>query len=82
MARAKEVLKRELRELDPVERAEVAEDAIRSLADTSYGVLSPAWEREIERRVKDLDEGRAELIPADEVFREIEAELRTRRGRR
>jgi putative addiction module component (TIGR02574 family) len=81
MARAKEVLKKELMELDPAERAEVAEEALESLAGTSYGELSPAWEQELERRVKSLDDGSAELIPGEDVFKEIEAELRARRGR-
>jgi hypothetical protein len=40
MARAKEVLKKELLELDPAERAEVAEAALRSLAGSTYGELS------------------------------------------
>jgi hypothetical protein len=82
MARAKEILKKELMELDPAERAEVAEDALRSLADTSYGELSPAWELEIEERARSVDQGSAELIPGEDVFREIEAELQARRGRR
>jgi hypothetical protein len=82
MARAKEILKKELMELDPAERAEVAEDALRSLADTSYGELSPAWELEIEQRSKSVDQGTADLIPGDDVFKEIEAELQARRGGR
>jgi hypothetical protein len=82
MARAKEILKKELMELDPAERAEVAEDALRSLADTSYGELSPAWELEIEQRSKSVDQGTADLIPGDDVFKEIEAELQAHRGRR
>jgi hypothetical protein len=52
------------------------------LAETSYGELSPAWEEEIERRVSAVDAGSAELIPGDEVFKEIEAELRARRAQR
>ena len=82
MGRVKDVVKKELMELDPVERAEVAEDAIRSLADSGYGQLSPAWELEIERRLRAIDDGSAELIPGDEVFKEIEAELRARRAGR
>jgi hypothetical protein len=81
MGRAKETLKRDLLDLEPADSAEVAEDAPRSLEDTGYGELSPAWEAEIERRVRALEDGTAELIPGDEVFREIEAKLRTRRGR-
>jgi putative addiction module component (TIGR02574 family) len=82
MARTKEILKKELMELAPAERAEVAEDALRSLAHTSYGELSPAWESEIEQRARGVDEGSAELIPGEDVFKQIEAELQARRGRR
>ena len=34
------------------------------------------WREEIERRCVEIDEGRAELIPAEEVFRSIRSELR------
>jgi len=81
MGRAKEILKRELRDLEPADRAEVAEDALKSLDGTAYGEFSPAWEEEIQRRLRAVDDGTAELIPGDDVFREIEAELRARRGR-
>jgi putative addiction module component (TIGR02574 family) len=81
VGRAKDVLKKELRALNPADRAEVAEDALRSLDGTAYGELSPAWEDEIQRRARAVDDGSAELIPGEEVFKEIEAELRARRGR-
>lgn len=81
MGRAKDALQKELLDLEPADRAEVAEDAIRSLDGTAYGELSPAWEDEIQRRVRAVDDGSAELIPGEDVFREIEAELRARRGR-
>jgi len=80
MGRAKEVLKKELLDLEPADRAELAEDALRSLDGTTYGELSPAWEEEIQRRLRAVEDGTAELIPGDDVFREIEAELRARRG--
>jgi len=81
MGRAKEVLKNELLELEPVDRAEVAEDALRSLEKTDYGSLSPAWEAEIQRRLGAADGGESNLIPGDDVFRQIESELRARRGK-
>jgi hypothetical protein len=81
MGRAKEVVRKELLDLEPTDRAEVAEDALRSLDRTAYGDLSPAWEDEIQRRARAVDDGSAELIPGEDVFREIEAELRARRGR-
>lgn len=34
------------------------------------------WMEEIERRCREIDEGRAELIPGEEVFRRIRATLR------
>jgi putative addiction module component (TIGR02574 family) len=80
MGRAKEIVKRELMELDPADRAEIAEDALQSLSDTDYGTLSAAWEDEIQRRLAALVQGQAEPIPGDDVFRDIEAELQARRG--
>jgi putative addiction module component (TIGR02574 family) len=68
MGRAREVIKQELMDLEPEDRAEVAEDAIRSLAGSSYGELSPAWEAEIDRRLRAEGEGSAKLIPRDDVF--------------
>ena len=82
MGRAKETVKQDLLALDPEERAEVAEDALRSLAATDYGALSPAWESEIDRRLRAADQGQAEPIDGDEVFKELDAELRARRGKR
>ena len=79
MGRAKEALRKELMELDPADRAEVAEDVLQSLNATQYGNLSPAWEDEIRHRLRDADQ--AELIPGEEVFREIEADLLARRGK-
>jgi len=35
--------------------------------------LSPAWEAEIARRIAAIDDGSATLIPAEEVFAELEA---------
>jgi putative addiction module component (TIGR02574 family) len=66
--------------LDPQVRAEVAQEILESLEDSSYGELSPAWEEELDRRVREIEEGRVEPIPAEQVFAEIEASLRTRRA--
>jgi putative addiction module component (TIGR02574 family) len=66
--------------LDPKVRAEVAEEILDSLEESNYGELSPAWEKELDRRVEEIEEGRVELLPAEQVFAEIEASLRTRRA--
>lgn len=48
-------------DLEPADRAEVAENALRSLGGTAYGELNAAWEDEIRRRSRAIDDGSAEL---------------------
>ena len=78
-AAAKEIIEAALK-LEPESRAEVAEGILESLESSSYGELSPAWEEEIERRVREIEDGRVQMIPAEQVFTEIEASLRARRA--
>lgn len=55
--------------LPPDERARL----VRELAATLEGVeLRDDWEDEIARRVDDLDRGRVNAIPAEQVFSELE----------
>jgi hypothetical protein len=42
--------------------------------------VSPEWMAEIRRRCKEIDDGVAKLIPAEQVYAEIEKELRQRFG--
>lgn len=76
-AATKDVLEAALR-LGPEARAEVAQELLESLEDSSYGKLSPAWEAEIERRIREIETGAVELIPAEEVFAEVDDWLRSR----
>jgi putative addiction module component (TIGR02574 family) len=79
LAAAKEIVEAALK-LDPQVRAEVAQEIIESLENSNYGELSPAWEEELDRRVRDIDEGRVQLVPGEQVFAEIEASLRAGRA--
>ena len=54
--------------LPPSLRAMVAEQLIESLDVDDTDELSPAWREEILRRCAELDEGRAELVDADEAI--------------
>ncbi|MCB1231358.1 MAG: addiction module protein [Verrucomicrobiae bacterium] len=45
------------------------------LEDAEDAPLSPQWRAEIERRVKDVDEGRAKLIPHEEVVTSVREKL-------
>lgn len=65
------------------ERSELVEALLRSLESEpedeseDEGETSPewdeAWAAELNRRAKEIDEGRARLIPHDEVFAELRA---------
>jgi putative addiction module component (TIGR02574 family) len=81
MTQPREILEAALK-LDPTERAAIASEILDSLEHSAYGQLSPAWEEEIQRRLRDVEAGRAELIPAERVFAEVEAELQARRAPR
>ena len=59
--------------LSPEERAELIERLIVSVAPPP---LSAAWQAEIERRISDMDAGRTQPVPAEEVFARIDEKLR------
>jgi putative addiction module component (TIGR02574 family) len=64
--------------LPKAEREEVAEMLLDSVYDDEP--LTPEWVAEIDRRMKEIDEGRARLIPAEEVFAEVREMLRKKRN--
>lgn len=67
MATSVEELYREALDLDERERAALAARLIDSLdAEIEEGV-EPAWLVEVERRMEELDSGKAKTIPWDEV---------------
>ena len=70
-------LRRELMTLSAEDRQELADELYESLVDES---VDPEWQRawseEIERRRQDVAAGRVDLIDADEVHRDLRAELR------
>lgn len=66
--RAKAVLEAALA-LPVAEREELAERLLGSLDDAASASLSPEWKAEIGRRMKEIDDGTAELIDGEEVFR-------------
>ena len=57
------------------ERSELAHRLIVSLDGEPEGTpeeIAKAWDEEIARRVADIDAGRTRLIPAEDVFAEID----------
>ncbi len=61
--------------LSPEARAVLAEQLPASL-ETSQEEVDAAWRVEIERRVKEIEEGRVRLIPGGQVMSELRAQLK------
>lgn len=59
--------------LSPEERAELAHKLIASLEDTEDREVETAWDAEIERRVKEIKNGKAKGRPAEDILAEIRA---------
>ena len=63
-------LSRKARALPPEERIRLAEELISSVQDSDEEIEA-AWAEEIERRLEEVENGTAKLIPAEEVFADI-----------
>jgi putative addiction module component (TIGR02574 family) len=74
MAQPNQVLLAAL-ELPPRERADLVEAIAASLDGFDLG---EEWEEEIRQRVDDIDSGRVQPVPGEEVFSRLEQRLRAR----
>jgi putative addiction module component (TIGR02574 family) len=64
--------------LSPTERAELAHDLLASLDGPADADAAKAWDAEIERRLDDVQSGKAQSIDAEEALNRIDARLRER----
>jgi putative addiction module component (TIGR02574 family) len=70
-------------QLSPQERGELIHRLIVSLEgapEDTPEAIAQAWNEEIARRVADMDAGRTEWIPADEVMARLRAKIATARN--
>ena len=58
------------------DRARLAEELLESLQEESDGEDEAAWDREIERRITEIESGAVELIPAEDVHAEARRLIR------
>lgn len=65
-----DLLKRALA-LPEDERAALANSLLDSLEPTDAASVEADWEREIERRMRDLEAGKAVTVPWDDVKRQL-----------
>lgn len=75
MANTLSDLKKKAAQLPEQERAELALSLIESLDGPADPDVEEAWAQEIDRRVRQVEKGEAELIPAEEVFARIRRRL-------
>jgi putative addiction module component (TIGR02574 family) len=66
-----EELATELLALPGAARAFLAEKLVESLDDFVEPDIQAAWSAEIERRVKEVEEGKVAGVPAEEVMRNV-----------
>ena len=64
-----EQIEREALALPARQRAELVDKLWESLGDTTYPLLSPEWEAEIERRRQEMQEGKVKPIRGEDVSR-------------
>ena len=69
-----EMIEAQALSLTPEERAQLADRLITSLFDGQD--IEDAWAVEVERRIKDIESGRAKLIPASEALARARAAIK------
>ena len=76
---AYDVLESKVLHLPREERSKLASRLLESL-DEDDSEMRPEWGVELQRRVRDIDEGRATLIPHDDVMASVKARIEEVRG--
>ncbi|MCI0538364.1 MAG: addiction module protein [Verrucomicrobiales bacterium] len=70
MSLAIEQIEKQVLALPAEERARLVDKLWASLGDTSYPILSEEWKFEIERRRRELLDGKVKGVPGEEVSRQ------------
>jgi len=78
MAQAKDILEAAM-ELEPAERAKIAQELLDSIDGGANGGLDAEWIGELERRAREVDEGRARFVSWPEARQDIEDSLQRSR---
>lgn len=69
-----EIIEAQALSLTPEERAQLADRLITSLFEDQD--IEEAWAVEVERRINDIERGRAKLIPASEAIARARAAIK------
>jgi putative addiction module component (TIGR02574 family) len=69
-----ELLEAEAMQLDPEERARLADRLLASLSED--GAVEQTWAVEVERRIAEVEAGRAQVVPAADAISRARAALK------
>lgn len=73
MARAVSIIQQEIRALSTSDKAQLLRVLLEELDGPTDPGVDAAWAAEIQRRSREIDDGAVQCVPADEVFRKIDA---------
>ena len=76
MARPLSKIQEEIRTLSASDKEALLQLLWEELDGPSDPDVEAAWLEEVRRRGREIDSGQVELLPADEVFRKLEASLK------
>ncbi len=85
MSQTLDHIKQEIKTLRPAERFDLWRDLAQEFdppvaESDDEASVEAEWDTEIDARVKDIEEGRVELVSTDEVIARIRAKLAARRA--
>jgi len=81
VSRKFETIRDEALKLSIEERGWLADQLWESARTARERKIDQAWAVEIERRLRQIEDGTAKLIPGDELFRELKSKYRASRNR-
>jgi putative addiction module component (TIGR02574 family) len=76
MARPVAIIQEEIRRLSVAEKEEVLRTLLEELDGPPDRDVEAAWLQEVERRAQEMDAGKVQCIPAEDVFRKLDSLLK------
>ena len=76
MASVIKELEAKIRSLNPAEKSELLRSLIADLDGSIGTVVEDAWIAEAKRRYREIADGSAQTIPADDVFEKVRSQLK------
>jgi len=79
MSRPIAKIQEEIRRLTAAEKEEVLRTLLEELDGPPDPDVESAWLKEVERRAAEIESGQVQCVPAEEVFRQLDALLKKAR---